>query len=151
MSNDTTLLRCRACRTVNRVPVERLNEKPVCGKCRARLDLPRAPIEGTGENFDYEVYDSPGLVLVFFWAPWCSHCRGMMQVIEDLARRLPGRLKVVMVNTEKETTLARRFDVMSVPRLTLYRGGRQLNEINGAVSGSQMDEWIRYWMGNMRG
>ncbi len=147
MSSATTLLRCRACRTVNRVPVERLGEKPVCGKCKAHLDILHAPIEGTGTNFDYEVFDSPGLVLVFFWAPWCSHCRGMMPAIEDLARRLPGRLKVVMVNTEKEAALARRFDVMSVPRLTLYRGGNHLDEINGAVSRSQLDEWIGYWMG----
>lgn len=147
MGNSTTLLRCKACRTVNRVPVERLNEKPVCGKCKAYLDFSRAPIEGTGANFDSEVLDSPGLVLVFFWAPWCAHCRGMMPSIEDLARKFPGRLKVVMVNTEKEITLARRFDVMSVPRLTLYRGAHQLNEINGAVSRSQLDEWVGYWMG----
>lgn len=147
MSNSATLLRCRACRTVNRVPVERLAEKPICGKCKAYLDFPRAPVEGSAANFGSEIFDSPGLVLVFFWAPWCAHCRGMMPAIEDLARRQAGRLKVVMVNTEKEISLARRFDVMSVPRLTLYRGGQQVNEINGAVSGSQLDEWIGYWMG----
>ena len=147
MNDRTTLLRCRTCRTVNRVPVDRLAERPKCGKCGAYLEFARSPVEGTGSNFDSVVLDSPGLVLVFFWAPWCAHCRGMMPAVEDLARRFAGKLKVVMVNTEKETSLARRFDVMSVPRLTLYRGGRQVNEINGAVSGTQLDEWIVYWMG----
>ncbi len=147
MSTSTTLLRCRACRTVNRVPVERLTEKPICGKCKTYLDFPRAPVEGTTASFDSEVFETPGLVLVFFWAPWCAHCRGMMPAIEDLARRRAGRVKVVMVNTEKETSLARRFDVMSVPRLTLYRAGQQVNELNGAVSRSQLDEWIGYWIG----
>ncbi len=141
------LLRCSSCRTVNRVPVSRLAESPKCGKCKAHLDFPRSPIEGTEANFGYEVLDSPGLVLVFFWAPWCAHCRGMMPAAEDLARKMAGRLKVVMVNTEKETSLARNFSVMSVPRLALYRGGQQVNEINGAVSREQMDEWIAYWMG----
>ncbi len=147
MSDGTTLLRCISCRAVNRVPVGRLTERPKCGKCGTYLDFARAPVEGTGSNFDSEVLDSPGHVLVFFWAPWCAHCRGMMPAVENLARRLAGRLKVVMVNTEKETYLARRFDVMSVPRLTLYLGGRQVNEINGAVSATQLDEWIGYWMG----
>jgi len=147
MSNSTTLLRCRSCRTVNRIPVDRLSERPKCGKCKTYLEFPRAPVEGTGANFDSEVLDSPGLVLVFFWAPWCAHCRGMMPSIEDLARRHAGRIKVVRVNTEKETSLARRFDVMSVPRLTLFRGGQLVNEINGAVSMAQLDDWIRYWIG----
>jgi thioredoxin-like negative regulator of GroEL len=71
----------------------------------------------------------------------------MMPAVKDLARRLAGRLKVVMVNTEKEISLARRFDVMSVPRLTLYRGGHQINEVNGALSSAQLDEWIGYWLG----
>ena len=146
MTEDAVLLRCRACRAVNRVPAGRLGEGPVCGKCRAHLEFPRGPVEGTAGNFDAEVLDPPGPVLVFFWAPWCVHCRGMMPVIEDLARRLPGRLKVVRVDTEKETVLARRFDMMSVPRLALYRGGRQLNELNGAVSAVQLDQWVHYWL-----
>ena len=147
MTENAVLLRCRSCRAVNRVPVARLGEGPVCGRCKAHLEFPKAPVEGTAANFNAEVLDQPGAVLVFFWAPWCVYCRGLMPQVEDLARRLPGRLKVVMVNTEKETLLAGRFDVMSVPRLTLYRGGRKLNELNGAVSAGQLDQWIRYWLG----
>ncbi len=144
---EAALLRCKACKTVNRVPSVRLAEKPLCGKCKAHLDFPRVPVEGTSANFEEEVLESPGFVLLFFWAPWCAHCRGMMPSVQELARRMAGRLKVIMVNTEKEISLARRFDVMSLPRLTLYRGGRQLNELNGAVSSAQLDEWIGYWMG----
>jgi thioredoxin 2 len=68
----------------------------------------------------------------------------MMPGIEDVARRKAGRIKVVMVNTEKETYLAQRFGVMSVPRLTLYRGGNQIDEVNGALSPTQLDEWLEY-------
>jgi thioredoxin 2 len=51
-----------------------------------------------------------------------------------------------MVNTEKETYLAQRFSVMSVPRLTLYRGGRQVDEVNGALSPSQLLEWTEHFL-----
>jgi thioredoxin 2 len=142
--NGSSLLRCNACRAVNRVPVNRLTERPVCGKCKAHLDFPRSPVEGTTANFQTEVFDPPGFVLVFFWATWCAHCRGMMPALEDAARRKAGRLKVVMVNIEKETYLAQRFGVMSVPRLTLYHGGRQVDEINGALSPSQLEEWMEH-------
>jgi len=144
--NNSALLRCKACRTVNRVPVDRLMEKPKCGKCKAYLDFPRSPVEGTTANFQTEVFDPPGFVLVFFWAPWCTHCRGMMPGVEDAARRKAGRLKVVTVNTEKEAYLAQRFNIMSVPRLTLYRGGRQVDEVNGALSPTQLDEWTEHYL-----
>jgi thioredoxin 2 len=142
--NGSALLRCKACRTVNRVPVARLTEGPRCGKCRAYLDYPHSPVEGTTANFQTEVLDPPGFVLVFFWAPWCTHCRGMMPSLEDVSRRKAGRLKVVLINTEKETYLAQRFSVMSVPRLTLYKAGRQVDEVNGALSPSQLEEWTEY-------
>jgi thioredoxin len=103
------------------------------------------PFEATASNFDREVLQWPGAVLVFFWASWCAHCRGMFPVIEEVARRRAGMVKVAMVNTEKEIPLAKRFDVVSVPRLVLYRNGEKLNEINGAVQRLQLEEWLNYW------
>ncbi len=145
MSDKTVLLRCRNCAAVNRVPAARLTEHPRCGKCKSPLEFPSVPIEATTSTFDGEVLGWPGAVLFFFWAPWCAHCRGMFPIIEELARRRAGMLKVVRVNTEKELLLARRFDVVSVPRLALYRNGEKLNEINGAVQRLQLEEWLDYW------
>ncbi len=85
-------------------------------------------------------------MIVFFWAPWCAHCRGMFPMLEDLARRKAGALKVAMINTEKELNLARSFSVMSVPRLTLYRGGKIVDELNGAVQRGQLEGWLDYWL-----
>lgn len=144
MTIDSVLLRCGSCHTVNRVPVSRLNEKSKCGKCRGLLDFPRSPVEVTDSNFTREVLEWPGVVLLFFWATWCAHCRGMMLMLEDLARNKAGIIKAGMINTEQSLILARRFDVMSVPRLTLYRNGKMLDELNGAVSKSQLEEWIEY-------
>ena len=88
--------------------------------------------------------DSLGFVLVFFWAPWCAHCMGLFPIIRDFARQRAGVVKVATINTEKEQGLARSFVVMSVPRLTLFKHGRLLNELNGAVSSRQLDEWADY-------
>jgi thioredoxin 2 len=142
MPKNTVLLRCKSCKTVNRVPVAKLGDRPKCGKCGTLLEFPRMPLEVTERNFKEEVLENPGIVLIFFWATWCAHCRGMIPMIEDLARQKAAIIKVGMVNTEKETYLSRGFDIMSVPRLTLYRYGRIIDELNGAVQKTQFDAWI---------
>jgi thioredoxin 2 len=147
MPDNSVLLRCGKCAAVNRVPAGRLAERPKCGKCKTPLDFPAVPVDIASSEFDREVLGWPGVVLVFFWASWCAHCRGMFPIIEDLARRRAGIIKVARVNTEREPVLARRFDVMSVPRLTLYRNGEKLTDLNGAVQKRQLDEWLAYWTG----
>jgi thioredoxin 2 len=139
---DKVLLRCKSCRTVNKVSIGRLGDRPKCGKCGTLLEFPRTPVEVTDRNFREEVLENPGIVLIFFWATWCAHCRGMMPMIEDLARQKAAIIKVGMVNTEKETYLSRGFNIMSVPRLTLYRYGRIIDELTGAVQKSQFEAWI---------
>jgi thioredoxin 2 len=145
MIANSVLLRCRLCAALNRVPADRLADHPKCGKCKSLLEFPKAPIEVTTSNFDIEVLGSPGIVIVFFWAPWCAHCRAMIPILQELARERVGLIKVVMVNTEKESLLARRFDVLSVPKLALYQGGGKINELNGAVKKSDMESWIDYY------
>lgn len=139
---NSVLLRCRSCRTVNRVPVDKLSAAPKCGKCKTELHFPSRPVEVTDANFRQEVLEHPGAVLIFFWAPWCAHCRGIFPVLEDLARQRAGILKIGMINTEKEKYLASTFSIMSVPRLTFYRYGKILDELNGAVPRPQLEEWI---------
>jgi thioredoxin 2 len=147
MSDNSVLLRCGKCGTVNRVPADRLADRPKCGRCKSQLDFPTVPVDIASSDFDREVLGWPGVVLVFFWASWCAHCRGMFPIIDDLARRRAGIIKVARVNTEREPVLAQRFDVMSVPRLTLYRGGEKVTDLNGAVQKRQFEEWLAYWTG----
>jgi len=70
----------------------------------------------------------------------------MIPIIEGLGRQRAGMLKVATVNTEKESLLARRFDILSVPRLELYRNGKKINELNGAVKKQELEEWLDYLM-----
>ena len=144
MAGNTVLLRCRNCGTVNRIPVERLRAQPKCGRCGSLVEFPGRPVEVTASNFDSEVLDHPGAALLFFWAPWCAHCRAMTALMEEVAREKAGMIKVVMINSEKDPAVARRFDVLSVPKLVLYRYGRKIDERNGEMRKDELEAWIGY-------
>lgn len=147
MSSATVLLRCSNCNTVNRIAVEKLRAGPKCGRCGGLLDFPEKPVEVTASDFGHEVLDHPGAALLFFWAPWCTHCRAMIHLMEEIAREKAGMIKVAMINSEKEPSVARRFDVMSVPKLVLYRYGRKIDEVNGEMRKDQLEAWIGYSLG----
>jgi len=117
---------------------------PSCGK-RARVreaapGLPRCPgcsaylpwlVEATDASFEGEAAASVP-VLVDLWAPWCGPCLAVAPVLERLAARHAGRIKIVKVNTDENTAVARRFDASSIPLLVVLQGGQVAERIVGA-------------------
>jgi thioredoxin 2 len=102
--------------------------------------LPRCPgcgsylpwlVEADEESFDSEARASVP-VLVDLWAPWCGPCLAVAPVLERLAARHAGRIKVVKVNTDENPLLARRFDASSIPLLVVLRDGEVAERIVGA-------------------
>ena len=90
-------------------------------------------IEGTDVNFDTEVLASDLPVLVDFWAPWCAPCRIVAPVVEEIANDLQGKLKVVKVNTDVNPMIAQRYGIMSIPTLGIFKDGKMVKSIIGAV------------------
>jgi thioredoxin 2 len=72
-------------------------------------------------------------VVVDLWAPWCGPCRMIAPVLEDLAARNAGRLKVIKVNVDDEPALGARFDARSIPLLVVLRDGQVIDRIVGAL------------------
>jgi thioredoxin 2 len=117
---------------------------PACGK-RSRIreaapGLPRCPsckaylpwlLEVDEAGFAAEAA-APVTVLVDLWAPWCGPCHAVAPVLERLAARHAGRLKVVKVNVDESPALAARFEAASIPLLVVLRGGEQVERIVGA-------------------
>jgi len=142
VTERSALIRCSSCRTVNRVPAHKIWERPKCGKCKSFLSFSVGLVEITSANFPAEITDWPGNALVFFWAPWCGHCPGVMIHVKDIAKERAGMLKVGLINVEQERMLAGRFGVLSVPKLILFRSGTIVDEINGAVGKRDLDAWL---------
>ncbi len=143
MPDNFVLLRCRACRTLNRVSGDKLSGNPICGQCKTTLEFPNAPVNVTTASYDQQVNDWPETVLAEFWAKWCGYCRAIEPFVNSLAAKRAGRLKVIKVDVDSEPLLARRFTIKATPTFILYRNGRQLSRLDGApAQNSDLEYWI---------
>ncbi|NVD08042.1 thioredoxin TrxC [Vibrio sp. JPW-9-11-11] len=132
--------RCPSCSAVNRVPNERISESPTCGKCQAPL-LDGAPIEGTEVNFD-AILSSNHPVVVDFWAPWCNPCVGFAPVFSDVAKERAKSVRFVKIDTESQQNIAAKYQIRSIPTIMVFKNGKKVDVINGALPKSQFDQWL---------
>jgi len=85
-------------------------------------------------TFDVEVLQSQQPVLVDFYADWCGPCRAVGPVLEDVARELDGQLKVAKLDADANDELMQKYGVFSIPTLILFRGGKEVKRLVGALS-----------------
>ena len=92
------------------------------------------PINVVGqESFNSEVINSTMPVLVDFWAPWCGPCQMMAPILENLATKFDGQLKIVKVDTEEADNqrLAIDFQIQSIPNMKLFKNGEVVKDFIG--------------------
>lgn len=85
----------------------------------------------TTANFESDVLKSEQAVLVDFWAPWCSPCRMVAPVVDELADEYAGRIVIGKVNVDENGPIASQYGVMSIPTLALFKGGKLVDRITG--------------------
>lgn len=96
--------------------------------------------EFTNENFNKEVMNSDIPVMVDFYAKWCGPCRMMLPIVEQMAEKYDGRIKIGKVDTDEHPELAGQFGVMSIPSFVFIKNGKV---VNAAVGGMNREAMIR--------
>lgn len=97
----------------------------------------------TDENFQKEVNESSLPVLVDFYADWCGPCKMMAPLVGQLAEEYGGKCKVGKCNVDENPQTASMFKVMSIPTFILFKDGKAVDSIVGAVSKTALEEKIK--------
>lgn len=97
----------------------------------------------TDANFKQEVLDSELPCLVDFWAPWCGPCLMVAPVLKEIAEEYQGKLKVCKLNVDEARQTASEYGIMSIPTLLIFKDGRVINKVIGAVPKSTIEDVIK--------
>jgi thioredoxin 1 len=97
-------------------------------------------------TFDEHVKASDVPVLVDFWAEWCGPCKMIAPVLEEIAEEQAGKIQVVKLNIDDNLEVTRRFDVMSIPTLILFKDGQPEVRLIGAKPKGQLLQEISAYL-----
>ena len=129
---------CANCGQKNRVPAA-ADGTPRCGKCHQPLPW----MADADDSTFAEVAEAARLpVVVDLWAPWCGPCRTVSPALEQLARDLAGKIKLVKVNVDTSPQISQRFAVQAIPTLLVLRHGQVTARQTGAVPLSTLRTWV---------
>ncbi len=132
---------CGHCNAVVRLPEDRLQDAPRCPSCHAPL-FEGKPLTLTADNFDKHTTRGDVPLVVDFWAPWCGPCLAMAPFFEAAARQLEPRIRFAKLDTEAHPAPASRFNIRSIPTLIVFRGGKDVARISGAMDVSGLTRWL---------
>ncbi|MEV4999177.1 thioredoxin [Streptomyces niveus] len=134
----TTTVTCPHCGRYNRIPVA-AEGRPKCGHCKQPLPW---VVHAGDDDFNEVADNAVQPVVVDLWATWCGPCRKVSPALEQVARDLAGRIKLVKVDIDKNPGVSRRFEVQAVPTLLVQDQGETVARQAGAAPAPVLREWV---------
>jgi thioredoxin 2 len=133
---------CPSCGATNRIPANRLNDMPNCGKCKYPL-FSGNPLELNTGNFAKHIQKNDIPVVVDFWAPWCGPCQMMAPAFAQAADMLEPDARFAKVNTEAEQMLGAQYGIRSIPTMAIFKNGQEIARQSGAMGANDIANWVR--------
>ena len=133
---------CAHCHATNRIPEDRKASQGQCGKCKQAIWSGK-PVELSDSSFAKYTSKNDMPVIVDFWASWCGPCQMMASVFNEVADEMKDQALFAKVNTEHAQQTSAQFAIRSIPTLALFRNGKEVDRIAGALPGPQLKQWIQ--------
>ncbi|HJQ67204.1 MAG TPA: thioredoxin TrxC [Gemmatimonadales bacterium] len=134
----TVTVPCPFCSTLNRVDLDRVDDKPRCGQCTRPILLDR-PLAVSDATFEQVIGASEVPVVVDFYADWCGPCKVMAPVLDQIAHDRQGELLILKLDTDRNPVTAGQFTVRSIPTLIVFERGREVARESGAMPRAHLD------------
>ncbi|MBB5049317.1 thioredoxin 1 [Rhodopseudomonas rhenobacensis] len=93
-------------------------------------------------DFESEVLNAAGPVVVDFWAEWCGPCRMIAPALDEISSALGEKVKIVKLNVDENPQTASKYSVMSIPTLLIFKGGEMASRQVGAAPKQKLQQWI---------
>jgi len=93
-----------------------------------------ATIKLDESNFDREVTQTEGAVIVDFWAEWCGPCKMIAPLLDEIAREKVGVVKVAKVNVDESQSLSFKYNIRAIPALLFFKNGQLRDQVTGVAS-----------------
>ncbi len=142
---SVTHIVCPHCNITNRIPNEKIANKPICGKCKKPLFFAK-PLELNASNFAAHITKNDIPVVVDFWAEWCGPCKMMAPMFSQATAQLEPRVRMAKLNTEQEQNIAAQFNIRSIPTLIIFKQGKEIARQSGAMDSQSLIQWINQYL-----